>query len=126
MFETFWPKRRDQIKIVESNIERHTRLLGENITFEHIKEAHENRMKSFAEFQDAQVHRATQRFRALETAICPRMYNDKLDLLSSRTCPGTAKWLEKDATFCEWIDMSSQLTKLLWLCGIPGAGEYQA
>ncbi|KAL2132803.1 hypothetical protein VTI74DRAFT_3372 [Chaetomium olivicolor] len=123
MFETLWPKRRDRIKVVEANIERHARLLGENITFESIKREHEARLRSFAEYQEAEKFRADQKFRALETALCPRMYNDKLEWLSNRTCPGTASWLAREEAFRKWIDVSSSSTTLLWLQGIPGAGK---
>ena len=99
-------------------------MLGKNIKFEHIKREHEARVRSFDEFQEAQAFRARQRFQALEMALRPREYADRLAWLDSRICPGTAKWLEKDATFCQWIDMSSPLMKLLWIRGIPGAGEF--
>lgn len=124
MFETLWPKRRESIKVVENNIERHARLLGENITFESIKREHEARLRSFAEYQEAETFRANQKFHALETALCPRMYKDKLEWLSSRTCPGTASWLAREKAFCEWTDVASSSTTLLWLQGIPGAGKF--
>ena len=123
MFETLWPKQREKIKVVEDNIERHAKLLTDNITFEHIKREHEARIKSFVEFQEASSSRADQKFRALETAVCPRMYDDRLNWLTSRSCPGTTKWLESDESFRDWIDPSSRSTSLLWLHGIPGAGK---
>lgn len=124
MFETLWPKRREKIAVVEANIERHARLLGENITFESIKREHEARLRAFAEYQEAETSRANQKFHALQTALCPPKYDDKLEWLSSRTCPGTASWLEREEAFTKWTDVSSNLTALLWLQGIPGAGKF--
>ncbi|KAH6845632.1 hypothetical protein B0I37DRAFT_407111 [Chaetomium sp. MPI-CAGE-AT-0009] len=123
MFETLWPKRRERIAVVEANIERHARLLGENITFESIKREHEARLRAFAEYQEAETFRANQKFHALKTALCPRMYDDKLEWLSSRTYPGTAGWLAREEAFREWMDVSSSSKTLLWLQGIPGAGK---
>ncbi|KAK1765267.1 hypothetical protein QBC33DRAFT_496016, partial [Phialemonium atrogriseum] len=123
MFETLWPKRKERIKVVEANIERHARLLGENITFEHIRREEEARIKSFAEIRESEVFRGKQKFQALETAICPQMYDDRLDWLRRRACPGTERWLARDQVFSQWMDMGSQLTRLLWLQGIPGAGK---
>ncbi len=109
--------------MVEGNIEKHAKLLDENITFEHIRREHEARIKSFAEIREAESFRANQRFRALEAAVCPRMYDDRLNWLTSRACPGTAEWLKKDEAFRDWLDWSSPSTSLLWVHGIPGAGE---
>jgi len=124
LFETIWPKQREKIKIVEGHIERHSRLLGDKITYEHIKREHEAREKAFEHFRDEETSRASQRFLALEAAIRPPAYGVRFDGLSNKICDGTARWLEKDAAFRSWIDMSNPSTKLLWLRGIPGAGKY--
>jgi hypothetical protein len=125
VWETFWPKRRERIRIVEANIERHVRLLSDNVTFEDIRRAEEARAASFREFRDAEAHRSKQRFQALETAINPRMYDDRLSWLDRRMCPGTSDWLGLDRDFCKWLDKSDQTIGLLWLQGIPGAGEWR-
>lgn len=126
MFETLWPKRREKIKIVEANLERHARLLGENITFEHIRREHEARAKLFEEFQQSEVFRTKQMFQAIESLICPQMYDDRLHWLQTRTCRGTASWLARDRVFSQWMNMDSPFPRLLWLQGIPGAGEYRS
>ncbi|KAK0617622.1 hypothetical protein B0T14DRAFT_569112 [Immersiella caudata] len=123
VFETLWSKHRERIKIVEANIERHSRLLGDNITYEHIRREHEARDKTFENFGKAEASWTSQRFRALEAAICPPTYGTRLDGLRNKICDGTARWIEKNHMFCSWIDMSSPSTKPLWLCGIPGAGK---
>jgi len=124
LFETIWPKQREMIKRVEERLQKHSRLLGENVTYEHIKREHEAREKAFEHFRDEKTSRASQRFLALEAAINPPKYGARFDGLSNKICGGTARWLEKDTAFQSWIDMSNPLTKLLWLRGIPGAGKY--
>ncbi|SPO07054.1 uncharacterized protein DNG_09748 [Cephalotrichum gorgonifer] len=123
MFETLWPRSKEKLKVIEGNIERHAQLLGSNITFEHIKREADARVSSLKEFRESELARAKQKFQALETAICPPVYDDRLDWLRTRTCPGTAKWLAQDQVFNQWMDLSSQATRLLWLQGIPGAGK---
>ncbi|KAM7210216.1 hypothetical protein V8F06_014405 [Rhypophila decipiens] len=124
LFDIVWPKRRDRIKIVEGNIEKHARLIGENITSEHIRRQEEARVKSFEEFREAEEHRAEQRFQALKTSVRPQSYNQKLDFLKRQICPGIAEWLVKDKTFLDWVNIGSQsTTRSLWLQGIPGAGK---
>lgn len=120
-----WSRRKVKLKMIEESIERHTRLLETNITLDHIRRQTEERARMLRRFHEIDVHRVTQKFQALEMAICPRMYDDRLEWLRTRTCPGTAKWLSKDLSFHQWIDVSSQSTRLLWLVGIPGAGESQ-
>lgn len=117
-----WSRRKEKLGLIEASIERHARLLGENITFEHIRRENEGRINMFEKFQEIDRHRVTQKFQALETAICPWMYDEKLEWLRKRTYPGTAKWLSRDLSFHQWVDVSSQSTTLLWLKGIPGAG----
>jgi hypothetical protein len=125
MFETLWPKRKEKIKIVEANIERHTQLLRENITLEHIRREHEARTKLFEEFQESEVFRTKQMFQAIESAVCPQMYDDRLYWLQTRVCRGTEIWLARDRVFSQWMNMDSPSPRLLWLQGIPGAGEYR-
>ena len=110
--------------MVEANIERHARLLGENITLESIKREHDARLRAFAEYKEAETSRANQKFHALQTALCPPMYDGKLEWLSSRTYPGTMSWLAREKEFTGWTDLSSNSTTLLWLQGIPGAGKF--
>lgn len=120
-----WSRRKDKLKMIEESIERHARLLRTNVTLDHIRQEIEDRAKMFEKFDEIDVYRVTQKFQALEMAIRPQMYDDKLEWLKRRIYPGTAKWLSKDLSFHQWIDVSSQSTNLLWLVGIPGAGESQ-
>ena len=103
-------------------MKRHAHLLGENITFEHIRRENEARMNMFEEFQEIDKHRVTQKFQALEATISPLMYDDNLEWLRKRY-RGTAHWLSRDPSFHQWLNVSSKTTTLLWLKGIPGAGE---
>jgi len=111
---------------VEKNIQRHSQLLGQNITFEHIRREEEARDRLFKEFQDAEDHRARQKFEALRIAISPPEYSERLAWLEGRICPGTSNWLENDDDFRNWLDQSDQTPRLLWLQGIPGAGKLEA
>ena len=126
VFESMWPKCKDKIKVVEANIERHGQLLREEVTFEHIRLENEHRAKSLKAFQKAEDDQLRQKFQALEMSVRPRLYDDKLDWLRSRTCQGTAKWLAKEDAFTTWLDTSKQSSKILWLQGIPGAGNPSA
>jgi len=125
MWETVWPKRIEAIREVEDKIELHARLLRDNVTFEDIRRAEEARAATFRKFREDEARRSKEKFQALETAINPRMYDDRLSWLDRRMCPGTSDWLGQDREFCKWLDKSDQTIRLLWLQGIPGAGMWR-
>lgn len=64
-----------------------------------------------------------QKFQALKFSISPRNYDQKLDELLNRSYNGSTKWLVRDKSFVEWLDMGNPATRTLWLHGIPGAGK---
>jgi hypothetical protein len=123
MFEALWPKQRDKIILIESNMQKHSQLFNEEVTIENIQREHEARVETLQRFKRQEDFEASQKFRALETAVGPRTYDERLDWLRNRTCQGTAKWLMDDQIFLRWRDVSVQTTRLLWLQGIPGAGK---
>ncbi|RYP52172.1 hypothetical protein DL768_002614 [Monosporascus sp. mg162] len=122
-FEAVWPKQKAKIDVVINNIGRHTLLMRNKVTFEHIKEEHEARVRSLAHYEQANEFHEDQIFDALRTRFCPSTYDKRLDWLRNRACEGAAKWLLNDRAFTEWLDTSNQSTRLLWLQGIPGAGK---
>ena len=69
------------------------------------------------EFQESQ------KFQVLKSQLSPPWYDDRLDWLSNRASPNSTKWLLRETAFQQWIDIENSATALLWLQGIPGAGE---
>jgi hypothetical protein len=108
---------------VVSNIERHTNLLRNEVTLQHIKEEYEARIKSLAHFEKELEFQELQKFELLKTRVSARLYDDRLDWLLNRSFEGSSTWLVNDATFLEWLDISNSDVPLLWLKGIPGAGK---
>lgn len=106
-----------------TNIERHAQLLREEVTFEHIRREEEARTTALEAFQKADDFQHLQNFQALETALNPPMYDDKLDWLRRRTYNGTAEWLMKNDAYIKWLDTTTRAAEILWLQGIPGAGK---
>ncbi|KAK4244292.1 hypothetical protein C7999DRAFT_44010 [Corynascus novoguineensis] len=123
VFESVWPKQRDKIDVVVSNIERHTTLMRSEVTMQRISEEHEFRAKSLAHFDRETDFQELQKFQLLKTRVSPRIYDDRLDWLLNRSCKASAEWLVTDNIFQGWLDMSNPAVRLLWLQGIPGAGK---
>ncbi len=105
------------------NIERHTTLMRNEVTFKHIKEEYEARAKALSHYDQESEFRASQQFQALKTYASPTLYDERLDWLLNRSCRDSGQWLARDQSFLDWLDMSNQSTRLLWLQGIPGAGR---
>ncbi|SPO07346.1 uncharacterized protein DNG_10040 [Cephalotrichum gorgonifer] len=122
-FESIWPRQREKIDVVASNIERHTSLLRNEVTLQHIREEHDARTKSLAHFDEETKVQELQKFQSLKFSISPRNYDRKLDELLNRTCKNSTKWLMRDKSFMQWLDMGDPETRTLWMQGIPGAGK---
>jgi len=92
------------------------------VSLEHIREEHEARIRDFEHYEQTREFQEQQYFSAVETHISPRLYDSELDRLHMNICEGTGLWLQKDKTFCKWLDFSDISTNLVWLQGIPGSG----
>lgn len=123
MFEAVWPVYKAKIELVSSHIERHTLLLRNEVSLQHIKEEHEARTKALEFYEETRRFQERQTFHNLETLISPRLYDRKLDRFLTTTCDGTGRWLFKDSVYNRWLDMSDSSTNLVWLRGIPGSGN---
>ncbi|KAH0566067.1 hypothetical protein GP486_000532 [Trichoglossum hirsutum] len=123
MLEAVWPKYKAKIELVSSHIERHTHLLRNEVSLQHIKEEHEARAKALEHYEETRRFQERQEFKNLEILISPRLYDRNLDRIRTTTCDGTGKWLFKDSVFNKWLDMMDSSTNLIWLQGIPGSGK---
>ena len=122
LFEALWPKHRDKIKVVTTNIKQHTHLMRREVQFNHLQEAHEARCRSLEHFESTKKVQQRQEYQAIKTDISPRSYDANLNWLQGRTCKETGGWLLKDPDFAKWLDFSQHSARLFWLQGIPGAG----
>ncbi|ERF71684.1 hypothetical protein EPUS_08997 [Endocarpon pusillum Z07020] len=123
VFESLWPKQRDRIKLVITNIGRHTALMRNEFRMEHIREERDARLRALEHFEKMDRSNRQQEYNIIKTGISPKSYDDKLDWLYGRICEGTGKWLLRDPTFAKWLDFADVSTKIVWLQGIPGAGK---
>lgn len=118
-----WPKHRGKIEVVTTHIERHIRLLRNEVRLEHIQAEHEFMTKSFKVYAITERSAQRQEYQNIITDISPRTYEDRLDWLNARRCDGTGRWLARDQVFSKWRDSTDASTKALWLQGIPGSGK---
>lgn len=93
------------------------------MTFHHIREEHELRVKAMNQFDKETEFQDKQKFHALRSRVAATNYEDRLDWLLNRLSDGSVNWLNRDRTFLDWLDVSNPGPQLLWLQGIPGAGK---
>ena len=91
---------------------------------EHIQAEHRERLRALEHFERTEKFHQRQEFEIIKADISPKNYEDAIYHLRHRVLVGTGKWLVRDPQFIKWLDVSENLTRLLWLQGIPGAGEY--
>ena len=97
--------------------------MRDKVRWEHIREEHDARRRALEHFERTDRSNTQQEYHIIKTAISPKFYDDKLDWFYGRVCEGTGKWLIRDSTFVEWLDIADLKTKVVWLQGIPGAGR---
>lgn len=122
-FEALWPTRRGEIDIVAQNIEKHSRLMVEEVTLAHISKAHDEWMAAHRHYDEQREEANQQYFNAIERYVEPRFYDSRLDRLHMSICAGTGTWLTEDETFNWWLDPAESSADVVWLQGFPGAGK---
>jgi len=108
---------------VTSHINRLTILLRNEVRLEHIQAEHSARLRALEHFERTERAHQRQEYESIRADVSPRTYEDLLNHFQGRICEGTGKWLMKDPTFTKWLEFSDHSTNLIWLQGIPGAGE---
>ncbi|KAK1833652.1 hypothetical protein QBC39DRAFT_302504 [Podospora conica] len=104
-------------------MEKHGRLMVEEVTLAHISKAHEEWSAARKHYDEERQGRDDQFFNSVEQYIQPISYDKRLDELRTSICEGTGDWLPKDDTFNRWLDPTDATTNVVWVQGFPGAGK---
>jgi hypothetical protein len=125
VFEAFWPRKRDKIKIVIGHLQRHAHLLRNEVRLEHIQAEYAFRKDALKLFDEAESSHGRQEYQSLRSSMATMMYEEKLRYLDDRSCQDASKWLMKHTEFCRWMENlpGSDPDPVLWLQGIPGSGK---
>ncbi|KAF7527346.1 hypothetical protein G7054_g10484 [Neopestalotiopsis clavispora] len=123
IFEHLWPKHDANIREIGSHIERLTRLLRTEIRLEHIQQEYDFRNTALRDFKKREMAANQEDFNRIMTSFGPKRYDQTLDYLRARHSGGTSNWLFSNAMFRNWLDGSTQESRILWMKGIPGAGK---
>lgn len=124
VFEALWPKQKNKIRVVMDHINRITLLLRNEVRLEHIQAEHDARARALEHFESTEKSHRRLEYQCIKADVSPKAYNATFEHLHGRIWTGTGRWLIKDPIFTEWLDVSKGSPNLLWLQGIPGAGQF--
>lgn len=90
---------------------------------EEIRRADELRNRELQHFVQTEENNIAQEYASHRAHISPKSYDGDLYRFSEAVCNGTGKWLFRDLSFQNWLAGKEKAKPILWLRGIPGAGE---
>ena len=142
LFDCLWPKYEDTFDIINKNIEKHKGLIDREIKIQMIKESRKARDEGLIDreiniqmikesrkareeaLERHQEERDSKELDRLERNIPPSDYKT-LEKVRVGHCAETGKWVFSDPLFTSWLNAGSNEAKqrLLWLAGVPGAGN---
>ena len=125
MFECLWSKYEDIFDVINKNIERHKSLIDREVKIQMIKESRKLREEALKIHQEERGSRDPDR---LERNIPPHDYRTLLEKVQEAYCAETGEWIFSDPLFRTWLNAgpSEAKQRLLWLAGVPGAGNSSA
>lgn len=105
------------------NIRRHKLLVTDEVTLANITEAYKAREREYEEYDKNQQNWDRLNFEEVKRSLALNTYDHELDRLSKKRSKVTGEWLGAEDAFCDWSNLKSSITRIIWLVGIPGAGR---
>jgi hypothetical protein len=97
--------------------------MNSEVTVAIIRDARQAQLRALEEYDQNQKARERRDFEACKDALSPKLYDREMEHLQSECCEHTCSWLESDAIYKRWYKSTNKSSTILWLAGIPGAGE---
>ena len=122
LFDCLWPKYEDIFEIINKNIEKHKGLVDREVKIQFIKESRKARDEALERHQEERDSKELDR---LERNIPPHDYRILMEKFQRVHCAETGEWILSDPQFMSWLKDGPTEAKqrLLWLAGVPGAGN---
>ena len=124
-FECLWPRYEGIFDTINKNIEKHKGIIDREVKIEMIKESRMARDEALKRYQE---ERDSNELDRLERYIPPYDYTTLLEKVQRGHCAETGNWILSDPLFRSWRNAGSNEARqrLLWLSGVPGAGNCSA
>ena len=125
LFNATWKTFRTEFEYILRSLKRHKRLVENQASLVEYEQSQEARLLAKAAFEDmAEKEKAKRRIALggkLQPASSTSDHENALDI--RREYPNTGQWILQRAQMKEWMNPEHDNGSLLWLNGIPGAGE---
>ena len=112
--------------MVAERIEYHKTLLDREFTLADIHDRRVARTRAMEEYEKSEHARERSNFEACRLCLAPCLYDEELQRMLDDCCKDTCGWLEEDDDFQRWLTTKRRSSAVLWLTGIPGAGQHSA
>jgi len=99
--------------------------MTEEVTLEHIIQAHSARQHANAEIERNRELQETRLFHGLLSDLKIELYDADLETLVRSCPPNSGEWILDNEDYKKWSNSSGSTNSRFWLQGIPGAGESQ-
>ncbi|GME30106.1 uncharacterized protein LTHEOB_10928 [Neofusicoccum parvum] len=123
LLESVWPKYDGKLKIILGNIAKNRAMMDSAVTLKDITEAHQARIDAYEKYERDYEFQQRQDFEIAKASLSPNLYYTELGKIGDRCSVDSMKWLHDVKAFETWLDSANDVSRLLWLQGIPGAGK---
>lgn len=111
------------INFFKENIGRYKNLLNEYVTTDQITQEHDARRLAYEARHAEETMNGEKDYETVRNYIAPRFYDEELEKLHRGINPESGNWLHENDSFRRWLDTEDSKMGILWLQGIPGAGN---
>ncbi|KAF8535977.1 hypothetical protein BDD12DRAFT_750061 [Trichophaea hybrida] len=124
LVELLWPNLDDKLELIRSNIIRHKELFTHEITLNVIIDAQHARTEALEHYEKVHKFETDKKMHDFMSFLSPTLYEAQIDRIKRKRCNDTGSWIKRERPFKRWLDPTDQSASLLWLTGIPGAGDW--
>lgn len=122
MKEALWPYVRFKIKRIRESIASHKEKMTENVTYQVITQAQEDREIRLEKEEYDQNILDSREFSTARSELNPVSYDLRLADILRRSSVTSGAWLDNEPDFLKWVDPTDKNVRIAWLHGIPGSG----
>jgi len=123
LVELLWPNLDGKLEVIQSNINRHKELFTHEVTLNVIIDAQHARTEALEHYEKVRKFETDKKTHDFMSFLSPNLYKGQIERIKENRCDDTGCWIKHERSFKRWLDPTDQSASLLWLTGIPGAGE---
>ena len=82
------------------------------------------RVLALKEYEIERKSREQQHLEFIKISLAPRLYDTDLRQTLESRCRNTCEWILDESLIKDWESLDKDAVPILWLTGIPGAGDY--